>query len=381
MPIPFKGINKKTQTLRFFDFEDDALLPLSSLQHDNPLFQGILALENAIMQTGHGEMDSHLDYPSHDRHDKDWLVSDAERSKLALSHIRQLLDSPLNREGDFYKFWFDIQGTNYFLGNHVLLTAISRACHSMSQLHTDYVSEMVLMILHDAHLKLSPLYFKHFLSFRFIPVKGECQNVDYYYDNTPLTLAIVTGLHHVTDKILEFGLLSREDMNLRTGSGYVIKDLMGQISKENPMLLSAAHLAALRLSVTQLEEDLGSLMKLRTYGADFTLQDEYGKTVNELAEIEIPQFTQDSMLRRNDMLSSYAHRLEYDACFKDNYGVPDVYDPNSTPLVKYPDIFPPPLVNPSSDRRKVIHEALQSISDSKLSDLDASVDQGKMFEP
>jgi len=360
---------------------EDALLPLSTLHPESPLFKGILALENAIMHTGRGAMDSHLVDPSQQIKDKEWLTKDSERSRIALEQIRELIESPLNKQGDFYKFWFDIHGKNYFPGNNVLLTAISRACHSVSQWHSEYVAEMVLMILHDARVKLSPLCFKHYLSFRFIPSTLEGENSDYYFDNTPLSLAIVTGLRRVVDVILELGILTKEDINIRTGSGYVIKDALNRIIRENPMLLSAAHLAALRLSVTQLEVDLQLLMKLHECGADFTLQDEYGKTVPDLAKIEIPQFIPNSILRRNEQLSSYAHRLEYDACFTDNYRMPDPYDPCSTPLVKYPDIFPLPPGCLSNCSKKEIHEALSSIPKTIIPDevAGAHQDHGKLL--
>lgn len=345
----------------FFVPEQSPLLPLSSLSPDNPLFKDILELERAIMYTGHGVMDSHLDYPREHLTDKEWLAHEAEHSKRALEEIRKLIKSPRNSQGDLYKYWFDVVGKNYFPGNNVLLTAISRACHSLSQWHSAYVREMVLMLLHDAKSKLSLQCFKAFLSFRFIPINPMGENVDYYFDNTPLTLAIVTGLRDVTDKILDLGVLTKDDVNIRTGEGYVIKNLLDEITRRDPMLLSAAHLAALRLSVTKYEVDLKLLTKLRECGANFKLLDEHGRSVTDLAIIEIPQFTPSCILRRSDELSSYAHRLAYDACLADNYRTPDLYDPHDTPVIKSPEIFPNPLPGASTLAKHEIQDALTRV--------------------
>lgn len=345
----------------FFVPQNSALLPLSSLSPDNPLFKDILELERAIMYTGHGVMDTHLDYPREHLTDKEGLAHEAEHSKRALEEIRKLIKSPLNGQGDLYKYWFDVVGKNYFPGNNVLLTAISRACHSLSQWHSAYVHEMVLMILHDAKSKLSPQCFKAFLSFRFIPINPMGENVDYYFDNTPLTLAIVTGLRDVTDKILDLGVLTKEDVNIRTGEGYVIKNLLGQVTRRNPMLLSAAHLAALRLSVTKHDVDLKLLTKLHECGANFKLLDEHGHSVTDLAMIEIPQFTPNCGLRRSDLLSSYAHRLEYDACLADNYRTPDLFDPQQTPVINSPEIFPNPLPDAPMLTKHEIQDVLTRI--------------------
>lgn len=363
----------KSSLSHFFDHKVEQILPLSTLKADEPLYQGILALEKAIMFTGHGMMDSHLEDPRDRLQDREWLALDLKHSIKGLEGVKKLIRSPLNAKGDLYKYWFDVSGKNHFVGNHVLLTAISRACHSLSQSHSDVVCEMVLMIIHDACSKLSPECFKNFISFRFIPNHPKGENVDYYFDNTPLTLSIVTGLRQVADKLLGYNLLSKEDINIQTGEGYIIKNLVGETIRENPMLLSAAHLAALRFSVTKLKSDFQLLTKLHECGADFKLFDEFNHSVIDLATISIPQFTPDCGIRRTEKLSSYAHRLEYDACFKDNYDAGDSFNPYQQPIIRSLDIFPAP----SKRDKLTTHQIEMAIQELRADDAEICVDKSQ----
>ena len=337
--------HKSGAKLAFFDHAapEDELQPLSDIRiKQKSLYSQILELERAIMHTGRGIMDDHLGYVPRDiLSDEIWLHEDALRSSLALDRLKQLIESPMNAHGDLYKFWLDIPFVNQFPGNNLLLSAISRACHSVSDEHMLLVEEMVLILLSDAQSKLTPGYFKKLISFRYISSQAADSPSDYFFDNTPLTLAINSGLIKVASWILNTRLLTAKDINFQCGQGYIIKDRLNRIIKENPGLLSAAHLAALRLNVTRLDIDLSLIKLLIQQDADLSLRDAYGHTIPDLIKLVIPQFTPDCEIRRHEMGSEYAHRLEYDARLCDVYGQTDPFDQYNAKQ-RHPCLFLPP---------------------------------------
>lgn len=332
----------------FFTERDtsESQLPLSSLDKTSmgTLYDGILDLERIIMGVGHAAGDGHLKHVNHDqRFDKAWQIEDIQRSLLALKELKSLINSPVNRHGDLYKYWFDLSDTHHYRGNNVLLTSISRACQSLSDEHTGHVETMVRALLVDAERKLSPACFKQFIAFRYVPIKHESAAPrDYYFDNTPLTLSILAGLHFIAVHLLNTGLLLPEDVNVQMGQGYVMYDMQETVIKENPRMQSAAHIASLRLNVTRHEKELSVLTLLRDCGADFDLRDEYDHTAFDLAGLVIPKYVTNCQSRRNEMTSDYAAYLDFDSKIVDVYQQKDMFNHHEEEVKRHPDVYHPP---------------------------------------
>ena len=317
------------------------LLPISSLE-EGELYHACIALERAIMRIGHSIHDM-PPITNDERFDLGWLSIDAKKAAAALDEIKDLISGPINAHGELYQYWFDHAGPGVsYPGNNVLLSAISRACHSLSDKHTQMVERMVLMIIHDARHKLAPDHFQQFISFRYMPAEDMRQHADYYFDNTPLTLAIKSGLLRVASELIKTGALTSNDINVECGRGYVKNDSSRVIN--DPCLLTAAHLAALRFNATGLKSDFSLLQQLQTCGADFEMPDQYGNTAMGLILFDFPQFHHfppGQEVRSNDINSGYEHHLNYDHKLIDAYAQPSQFGPLKA-IERHPHIFVPP---------------------------------------
>lgn len=324
--MPFKELSPR-KSLFFQSKFHKGLLPISQLEQGSELYSTIMHLEQFIMRTGLGI------------HDPMW----AEKEKLpepSLKDLRRIIDTDINKHGELYQYWFDASAPGIaYPGNNILLLAISRACHSVSDAHTDHIERMLSIILKDASRKLSPEQFMAFISFRFVPSKKRDFCVDYYFDNTPLTLAIKSGLIGIAQRLLQTRKLSPEDINARCGEGYFLMD--GDRRIDDPCLLTAAHLAALRFNVTGLSADFLLLQQLQTCGANFLLPDEHKNTVYDLITFNFPQFHPECGARYDDTNSAYAHHLNYDHRLMDVYRQPDPFNRNAELPQRHPELFHP----------------------------------------
>jgi ankyrin repeat protein len=124
--------------------------------------------------------------------------------------ISQLIKSEENKNGGFYKYYYDfVIDTRSWedpAGNNLLLLAIAKASDLNSSSPDKIQSiKIINLILDDAKTKLNPDELKDFVDFRFTRPNEEDPQGYYYYDNTPLTLAIKVGCINEAKKIIEYG--------------------------------------------------------------------------------------------------------------------------------------------------------------------------------
>jgi hypothetical protein len=177
--------------------------------------------------------------------------------------IRDLIASPQNANGAFYKYYFDTPTGQYNpAGNNILLLAIAKG--AMNSVNRDtVVAPLVDIILQDAASKLTPAELNEFISFKFIGYDAS----DYYFHNTPLTLAIEAGMISTASKLVDLGA----DVNATS---------YRQNGEYTPL-----HLLALRLPRTKNPEEVKLMDKIKANGADLEKLDVYGRSVKDLANL------------------------------------------------------------------------------------------------
>ena len=229
------------------------LQPLSAIQTSNPdLFANIEKLRQLVSTTG----------SSNNKHGEDNLVE-----------IRDLLASPLNTHGEFFKYYFDSVSDNWGEawenpdGNNILLLSVARGVNNTIDRDT-LVHELVANILDDAAQKFGheSVEFQEFISFKFIDRSGN--NGAYCYDNSPLTLAAKAGMIEIASKLVDMG----SDVNATsygTHGNY-----------------TALHLLALRLPFTKNPDiELALMQKLAANGASLEQKDSYGRSAKDMVNL------------------------------------------------------------------------------------------------
>jgi hypothetical protein len=140
----------------------------------------------------------------------DFIQSQRPSTNIDFEDISQLVNSEENKNGEFYKYYYDFavdtRAWGDPAGNNLLLLAVARASYSYaaSPDKIQYI-KIINFILDDAKTKLTLDELKDFVAFRFTRPSEEDPRSYYYYDNTPLTLAIKVGCINEAKKIIEYG--------------------------------------------------------------------------------------------------------------------------------------------------------------------------------
>lgn len=232
------------------------LQPLSTIQESNPeLFINIAKLRQLISTTG---------------------APDNRGTSFKgdyTAEISDLLSSPLNAHGEFYKYYFDsasdvwIEAWENPAGNNILLLAIARGVENTTD-RDILVHELVTNILDDAARKLGRenTEFQEFISFKYMYDPNE--KGKYCWDNSPLTLAIKSGMIDIASRLVDMGA----DVNAT--------------SYGNHGNYTSLHLIALRLPFIQNPDAEFALMqKLIAKGASIEQRDSYGRSVQDLVNL------------------------------------------------------------------------------------------------
>ena len=223
---------------------------VSTIKQTQPgLYQCISELKKLIIATGTVEC-------------QETSCGEDNRSK-----IKTLLDSPQNGNGEFYRYWFDEESEDEWVdpvGNNIILLAIARGAFNNTD-RDSVVVPMVSAILDDLASKIkSPELLSEIVSFK-------CRTEKCYYDNSPLTIAINSGMIDIACRLLEMG----SDANVTC---------YGKSGKEEGKY-TAAHLVILRLPfVENPSKELKVLELLKLYKADFKAQDNFGRSVEDLVK-------------------------------------------------------------------------------------------------
>lgn len=191
------------------------------------------------------------------------LIDDIDLPNDNTGSIIALIKSEQNANGAFYKYYFDTP-TGFYnpAGNNILLLAIAKG--AMNPVNRDtVVAPLVDAILEDARSKLTSQEFQEFISFKFTDQSPDL----YYFDNTPLTLAIMAGMIDTASKLVDLGA----DVNATS---------YGQNGQYTPL-----HLLALRLPRTQNPAELELMAKIKAKGASLEKLDVYGRSVQDLANL------------------------------------------------------------------------------------------------
>ncbi|MDF2965807.1 MAG: ankyrin repeat protein [Rickettsiaceae bacterium] len=171
-------------------------------------------------------------------------------AQVNLQVIFTIIEDEANNKGDLYKYYFDEQGVTQ--GNNLLLDAIAAACHTPNK---EYAKFLFQIIMADAEKKLSFEEMEAFVSFRYSGNKDA-----YFFDNTPLTLAIKCGL------IDEAKILIEKGANVHQAS-----ELYGGFT---PL-----HLAIARIPYSSNKAQEKGLVKLLIQkGANIQAEDNFHKT-------------------------------------------------------------------------------------------------------
>jgi hypothetical protein len=140
----------------------------------------------------------------------DLIQSQRPSTNIDFEDISQLVKSEENKNGEFYKYYYDFAGATREwgdpAGNNLLLLAVARASYSCAASSDKIQSiKIINFICDDAKTKLTLDELKDFVAFRFTRPSEEDPGSYYYYDNTPLTLAIKVGCINEAKKIIEYG--------------------------------------------------------------------------------------------------------------------------------------------------------------------------------
>ena len=188
---------------------------------------------------------------------------------------------PQNQSGEFYKYYFDTaqaptydphkQDASYNpAGNNLLLLAVAQGCFNRS--NRDDTEKLVLSMVADAQAKLPSQLFQQFINFKY------CYSPLYYFDNTPLTLAIKAGMIDVATQLAHDGA----DVNV-TSYGPVESGHAMDMGKLSPL-----HLVLERLPIPT-NTHTKELALLRYIAQDrhanTELQDFHGRTAKDMANI------------------------------------------------------------------------------------------------
>lgn len=118
-----------------------------------------------------------------------------------LEEIFGFLKSNSNKDGDFYKYYFDSEGKDSWsdpMGNNMLLLVLAYAAHNNNPL--DSCRDLAFAIIDDAKEKLNEEGFYSFINFTY-----HYEDCYKYYLNSPLTLAIKVGFLDVASVLVDHG--------------------------------------------------------------------------------------------------------------------------------------------------------------------------------
>jgi hypothetical protein len=167
-----------------------------------------------------------------------------------LKKVLHLITNLTNVRGEFYKIYFDEDmGNGAPAGNNLLLDIIAQSANCGSKL---YASMLFRLVIQDAKNKLTQQEMQEFISFRFSGTQK-----DGSYDNTPLTLAIKTGLTQEAISLIRLGA----DVNQAC---------------ENYGGFTPIELAVARYTYSKNIEDLHLFKELISHGARLDKEDIFG---------------------------------------------------------------------------------------------------------